>query len=139
MSSGSRDQLDLGGEITALSRQPDRRQCSLADDHRMDELDRDMADVRAGRRREPEGDQPPAAGEALGHPVAAARDALRLGLEEAPVGLGPLGQQGIEPPRRRDRQTVAASLAATPDSHSPKASVPSPVLALHLEHLRGRG
>ena len=64
---------------------------------------------------------------------------IGLGLEEAPIRLGALGQQGIQPPCRSDGQTAAASRAATPDSHSAKASVPSPVLALHLQNLGPSG
>ena len=129
---GLGDQLDLDGERAALAGESDRRQRALADDHRVDELDGDVPDVRTCRRREPQRDQPAAAGEALCHPVAAARDVDRRSvLEEGSVRLGPLREERVEPPRRRDGQTAAASLAATSDSHSPKASVPSPVLALH--------
>ena len=96
----------------------------------MDELDRDVADIGARRRGGSDRHQPPSARETLGHPVAAAGHPIGLGLEEAPIRLGALGQQGIQPPRRSDGQTAAASRAATPESHSAKASVPSPVLAL---------
>ena len=79
------DRLDLRGRAAPPSRgEPDRRQRALADDHRVDELDRDVARVRARRRRAADRDQPAAAREALGHPVAAAREPLRLALEEAP-------------------------------------------------------
>ena len=80
---GLGDQLDLRGERPALAREPDRRQRPLADDHRVDELDRDVADVGARRGGEADRDQPAAAREALGHQMAELRDPLRLGLEEA--------------------------------------------------------
>ncbi len=46
----ARRQIELPVERAALGGQADRRQRALADDHRMDELDRDVAHVRARRR-----------------------------------------------------------------------------------------
>ena len=88
--------LDLRGELAALGREPERRQRPLADDHRVHELDRDVAGVRARRRRAPQGDQPSAAGEALRHPVTAAGQPLGLGLEEALAGRDPRAQQLVD-------------------------------------------
>jgi hypothetical protein len=71
-----RDVAGLGGqrhllaEVAPLAGQRDRGQRALADDDRVHELHRHVPRVRAGRRRPPERDQPPAAREALGHPVA---------------------------------------------------------------------
>ena len=112
-SSGSTVPLGLGGERAALGREPERRQRPLADDHRVDELDRDVAGVRARRRRAAEGDQAAAAGEALGHPVTAARERLRLALEEGPVAL--------EAARRAARRPgpPSASAVAVPIRPSP--------------------
>jgi hypothetical protein len=56
-----------------------------------------VAHVRARLRGLAERDEPAAAGEALGQQVAEPGDALRLLLEEAPVGLRPSRQQLIEP------------------------------------------
>ena len=64
---GRDEQRDLRGQRPALAREPDRRQRALADDHRVDELDRDVARVRARRRRGAERHEPPAAREALRH------------------------------------------------------------------------
>ena len=64
------DQESLRGEIAPFAGQSDRGQRALADDHRVDELDRDMARIGASGRRATEGDQPAAPGEALGHQVA---------------------------------------------------------------------
>ena len=95
---GRDQQRDLRGERPALAREPDRGQRALADDHRVDELDRDVARVRARRRRGAERHEPAAAREALRHPVAEAGDAVGLGGEEAAVGLRALGEQRLEPP-----------------------------------------
>ena len=95
---GPRQQGELLAERAAVAGQPERRQRPLADDHRVDELDGDVAHVRARRRREPDRDQPPAAGEALGHPVAEPRQRLGARLE---VGAA-------RPPRARRAARRAA-------------------------------
>ena len=61
---------DLRRDLPALAGEPERRQRALADDHRVDELDRDVARVGAVGRRRAERDEPPLAREALGHLVA---------------------------------------------------------------------
>ena len=78
----SRRRLAL--ERGAFGDDAERRERALADDHGMDELDRDVAHVGAGARRASERDEPPAGREALGHAVAEAREALGLGVEERP-------------------------------------------------------
>ena len=103
MSSGSASRSSLRGERPALAREPDRRQRPLADDHRMDELDGHVADVRARRGRAAERDQPAAAREALGHPVAEPRD---------PLGLAP---------RRRPRSPASERRAARRSPPRPRA------------------
>ena len=45
----------------------ERRESPLADDHRMDELDRDMPRVRPGLRRSADGEEPAAAREPHRH------------------------------------------------------------------------
>jgi hypothetical protein len=127
-----RRQRHLGGEWAALPRKPDRGQGALADDHRVDELDRDVARVRARRRRCPERQQAAAAREALGHAVAQAGDAIRLRGEETAVRLGALLQERLDR-RARGRagpQAGAPALLASRTSHSRTSSIPSPVRAL---------
>ncbi len=94
---GLGEQRQLFRKSPTLGTEPDRRQCPLAHDHRVHELDRDVAHVRARRRARADGDQPPAAREALRHPMAAAREPVRLGGEEAPVGVSAGGKQGLDP------------------------------------------
>ena len=102
----------------------------------MDELDRDVAGVRARRRRAPERDQPPAAGEALGHQVAQPREPL--GLARRRTARSPrcarsssaceaLGADRRRAPPLTPRPPRARRSA---DSHSRHASTPSPVRAL---------
>ncbi len=84
LAKGHRDVLrldqerDLGGHRPTLGGKRQRGQRALAHDHRMDELHRDVARVRARNRPVAESDQPPAASEALGHAMAQPRDPLRL-------------------------------------------------------------
>ena len=84
MSSASTTSSAWCDQVSPLPGETDRGQGALADDHRVDELDRNVASVRARRRRGPEGDQPPAAREALGHRVAEPRDPIGLGGEKRP-------------------------------------------------------
>ena len=138
MSSGSAEQLDLRAERPALAGQPDRRQRALADDHRVHELDRDVAGVRARRRRAPERDQPAAAREALRHRGGrAARAARPRRAKNARVGLA-----CAAPAARSRRAPRAAARAARaharrlarardrPPASRASASTPSPVRAL---------
>jgi len=90
------DQLELGRQRAALAGQRDGRERALADDHRVDELDRDVADVRAGRGRAPDRDQPPAAGEPLGHRMAQRGQVGGDVVEEPPVGVGARSQQVLD-------------------------------------------
>ena len=130
----AREQVDLAREVAALAGESDRGQRPLADDHRMNELDRDVTGVGARRRRHAERDQPAAAGEALGHQMAEPREPLRLGGEERAVRLGALLEQLIQPRGGATGQgglhASASSRAATADSQSRQASIPSPVRAL---------
>ena len=103
----------------------------------MHELDRDMAGVRASRRGAAEGDQRPAAGEALGHPVAETGERLRLGGEEALARIDALAQQLVKPRGYLAGErglphpaATAPSRAASRTSHSRQVSIPSPVRAL---------
>ena len=93
---GLADQADLALERPAVAGQADRRQRPLADDHRVDELDGDVADVGARGGRDADRDQPPAPGEPLGHPVAEPGEGLGARLEEGAVGLAALGLQLAE-------------------------------------------
>ena len=132
----------VGRRLAARSRQADRGQRALADDHGVDELDRDVVRVRARRRRGAEREQPTAAREALGHPVAEAREALGLPREEQAVGLRTPLQQRVEVYRQRalgggrvgggrcQAGAPSRERAATPASQSRHASTPSPVRAL---------
>ena len=63
MSPGSASSASWCGGVAALGGQPDRRQRALADDHRVDELDGDVARVRArgGRARRRASSRPPRA------------------------------------------------------------------------------
>jgi hypothetical protein len=61
----------------------------------MYELDGDVPDVRARLRRFAQGDEATATRKALGHLVTEARGAVRLGLEEAPIGLGPALERAL--------------------------------------------
>ena len=87
MSSGSAMSSTCARSGAALGGQGDRRQRPLADDHRDGRTRRPRGGRRSGPGGRPERDQPPAAGEALRHPVAAARERLRVRLEEGGVRL----------------------------------------------------
>ena len=50
MSSGSATQLELDADRGGVADQPERRQRPLADDHRVHELHRHVADIRARGR-----------------------------------------------------------------------------------------
>ena len=92
MSSGVAEQLQLGVHRPALGGERKRGQRALADDHRVHELDRHVARVRARRRVVAEREQPPAAGEALGHAVAQPRDPLGLASKKRPCRQASLAQ-----------------------------------------------
>ena len=81
------ESAELHLDRATLGADRDRRQRPLADDHRMDELDRDVSRVGARGRRRADRQQPSAAREAGGELMAAASDPLRLALEEPPVRL----------------------------------------------------
>ena len=70
MSSGRASSATCAASSPPSPVMPMRGQRALSDDHGMDELDRDVAGVRARRGRSAERDQAAAAGEALGHQVA---------------------------------------------------------------------
>ena len=76
-----------GDEIEVGRRDGERRKRTLADDHRVDELDRDMRGVGPGLRRRADREQPAATRESLRHGVAETRDAVGLGREELLAGL----------------------------------------------------
>ena len=71
----------LAQKLQPLARQGEGRERPLADDHRMDELDRDVVGIRPVLRRASEGEQPPSAEELLGHHAACTRERLRVVLE----------------------------------------------------------
>ena len=127
------EQLDLRRQRVVAH--CDRRQRTLADDHRMNELDRDVARVRARGGRAAEGHQPPAPREPLRHQMAEAGEPLSLRAEELTVGLASSVDRrlagGIYATRRRGPAHASAlSRWATDTSHSRQASTPSPVRAL---------
>ena len=128
MSSGSATSAACADELAALAAQRDGGQRALADDHRVDELHRDVAGVRARGGRAAERDQAPAAREALRHPVAQPGDPLGLRLEEALAGLDALADQGVEPGERRGH-AAAPTRPGTSASQCRNASTPSPVRA----------
>ena len=130
----AREQLDLLGQVATLAGEADRGQRPLAHDHGMDELDRHVPGVGAGRGRAPERDQPAAAGEALRHEMAQPRQPLGLGGEERLVRLGAPLEQLVQPRTGRSGDgrlhASASSRAATDVSQARHASIPSPVRAL---------
>ena len=107
-------------ERPALGRQAERGQRALAHDHRVHELHGHVAGVRARLRRGAERQQPPAAREALGHPVAQLGEPLRLGLEEAPFASTRCEQ--LVDPRRR----AAGAVPAPPVTPAPAPAAPLP-------------
>src|SRR5207248_2723168 len=72
-------------ELGAIDGQGGER--ALADDHRVDELDRDVMRVRPGLRRAADGKQASAAYEDVGESPADGRDPVGLGGEERRAGL----------------------------------------------------
>jgi hypothetical protein len=130
-------QLELVHQGARFAGQPERRQCALSDDHRMDKLDRNVAHVRTRGGGEAGRDQTPAAGEPLGHAVTEARDPLGLGGEEGALSYAALLQAILEqlarPARRSQRAhaTAWSRRCASSASHARSASTPSPVFALH--------
>ena len=76
----------------ALAEQRERGQRPLADDHRVHELDRDVARVRGAGGRAGAGQQTAAARAALGDGVAQLGDAAGLALEQPRAGLAAGGQ-----------------------------------------------
>jgi hypothetical protein len=128
---GLEHQPRLLDQRPALARERERRQRALAHDHGVHELDRHVPSVRARRRRAPEGDQAPAAGEALRHPVTYPREPLGLRLEEGPVRLRALGERALEDVApERVGQAGASTREPTRASQSRHSSTPSPVFAL---------
>ncbi len=131
--SGLDRQLELVEERPALCGHGQSRQCALAHDHGVNELDRHVARIRAGLGRDAEGDQPPAPGEALSHPVAELRQPPRLGPEVPPVGISPGVDQRVNA-RRSGRHGLchagAAARSAAWTSQLRRPSTPSPVRAL---------
>ena len=77
-----RHQRDLVGALEG-----ERGQRALADDHGMDELDRDVPRVRPRRRRLPDREQPASGQEAVRHLRAETRNVFRLRGEERAIGL----------------------------------------------------
>ena len=126
---GRAQQRDLVRERPAAPGEPERGQRALADDHRMDELDGDVAHVRARRGRDADGHEPPAAREPLGHPVAQPRDPVRRAREERVAGGEPALERGGGD-RLRHAGTCACIRAGSAASQSRNASSPSPVRAL---------
>ena len=112
----------------ARRREPERRQRALADDHRVDELDRDVA----RRRCASAGDAP----KASSRPPRAKRSAIAVAEPREPVGLG--AEEARSPPgdarvdRRGGRRIRPAPPARSGSaaSQSRSASTPSPVRAL---------
>ena len=128
---GDHDVVRLGKQVDLGRAEREGRQRSLAHDHGVDELDRDVVHVGPRRRGVAEREEPPAAREALRHPVAEPGDGLRLPREERLVGLGATCGEPLELPRLdRVRHAGAAAGAAARSSHSRHSSTPSPVRAL---------
>jgi hypothetical protein len=92
----SSEQRHLVREASAFPRKADRRQRALADDDRVHELDRNVARIRARRRRATERDQAAAAGEALGHPVTHAREPVGLRVEEVAIRACPVTKSALD-------------------------------------------
>ncbi len=93
-------QRDLVGHGAALAGDRQRGQRALADDHRVDELDRDVARVGAVGGRGAERHEPALAREALGHLVAQAREAL---------GLRPRRTRALASPRARSSASTRSA------------------------------
>ena len=106
MSSGSATSVDLDRQRPALRREPDRRQRALADDHRVDELDRDVAGVgarrSANRRAPPAGRLSRTAPPSDGSSAPAARPPSS---KKTAVGLGAQAEQIVDAPRRQARRS----------------------------------
>jgi hypothetical protein len=90
-------ECDLAGERAALAGEPERRKCRLADDHRMNEFDGNVAGVRTRGRRVAKSHQAATACESLGHPVTQTCDAFGLLREEGPAGLFAIARQVVDP------------------------------------------
>src|ERR1700729_3670370 len=142
LAEGQRDVLRLdqerylGAHRAALGGECQRGQRALAHDHRMHELHRNMARVRARDGAVAKSDQPPAARETLGHAVTQLRDALGLAPEENVAGC-PATVGGGE--GESCHQATAPARAGGPAASEPRtrfmsqsrsASTPSPVRAL---------
>ncbi len=148
----NRDVCRLGRELNALAqqfaltRERQCRECPLADDHGVHELDGNVVRVRARLGRAREGEQPSSAGKALGGPVTEPRQRVGDLLEVPPACLRAQRQQLIDavcqtsvvgalarPACRRghrDAHAGCASARATSESQAAKAATPSPVRAL---------
>ena len=143
MSSGSASSVDLRRERPALAREPDRRQRPLADDHRVDELDRDVAGVRARRRRvrraRPAARRARSARPSRGSSARAAPPRPRRTRDWPPSARREL----VDAERPRSSLVAVATgsprlgsgrrrrpVRAPPPSHSRHSSTPSPVRAL---------
>jgi hypothetical protein len=99
---------DLVGDRAALAGDAERGQRALADDHRMDELDRHVPRVGAVGGGGAERHEPALTREALGHPVTQPREALSLGGEELRVGVAAIAQQGFDPLGADERRLAHA-------------------------------
>ncbi len=128
------EQVDLRGQDAAAGDEPDGGQGALADDHGMDELDRDVAHVGLLLRRPADRDQAAAAGEALGHRVAEARDPGGMLGEEGRVGarapVDLLVERAPDAVGRLGAGHAGWRSRANSRSQSRQASSPSPVRAL---------
>ncbi len=113
----ARSEQQLGLRLESLVAQRDRRQRPLADDHRVHELDSDVARIRARGRRAAERDQPPTAREPLRHRMAEPRQPLGLGAEEPAVRLA--SRPGSERRLRQVRPLAPPPRAATPARPGP--------------------
>ena len=131
VSSGSADRPP-GRGAAALAGQPDRRQGALADDHRMDGLDGDMANVRASGGGGPTAiSRPPRANRsAIAWHSRAIRSASPRRTARSQACAARAARDAPAEPRSVGVSHAGAGAAASRVSHSRNSSVPSPVLEL---------
>ncbi len=139
MSSGSAASASWRRQRAALGRQRERRQRALADDHRVHELDRHVAGVRARRRRAPAARaaarRARSARPSRGTAARCARPRRRRTRRSPPSAARP-ARPGAGPPRRRPCVTrrPPRAPARRPASRG-SSSTPSPVRALTSDAL----
>ena len=108
------------------ARQRERRQGALADDHRVDELHRDVARVRPRLRRPADREQPAAATKRSASSRQSARDPLRLRREEAAVRVVRARQRVASSTLRRRGARRVAPAPARAIAAASRATRPRP-------------